>query len=397
MKFLHIAIKDLKIRLRDRNTLVMMLLLPVGMTAIIGFAFGGRSGISAIEFLLVAPEEGHFLADAAAGFLSRHELFEAETATEEEARRAVSEGEKSAAVVIPGNILDSVVEGTPGEIRLLKDPASSIKAGVVESMVEQFIASATSGSALARGVFEALDGERALDEGESLMLWAWTFQWMREAFTDPPVLIESEDTEVSDFDIHAYFAPGFAVLFLLFTMLTSAKTIHEERESGTYDRLMSAPLSTASIIGGKLLGSYVLASLQILILIGLGSLLFGIRWGSHPGAAVIMALVTAAGATSIAMLIAALARTERQTDNVGTAVILVMSLVGGSMWPVEQAPEAFRQVARFTFNYWAHGGFKKLVFEDAGLGGIAFEVSVVIAISCAAFALAVPLLARRRT
>jgi ABC-2 type transport system permease protein len=344
-------------RLRDRNTLVMMLLLPVGMTAIIGFAFGGESGISTVEFLLVAPEEGGFLADAAAGFLSQHELFDVERASEDEARRAVAAGEKSAAVVIPEGLIDSFLSGTPAEARVLRDPASNIKAGIVQSMVEQIVSSVSAGSALGRGVFETLDKDEPLSDSEQLALWGWMFMWMREAWTEPPVSLAATDTKTADFDIHAYFAPGFAVLFLLFTMLASAKTIHEERESGTYERLMAAPLSKTSIIAGKMLGSYVLAALQILTLIALGSLFFGIEWGSHPGATVIMALVTAAGATSLAMLIAAAARTGRQTDNVGTAFILVMSLLGGSMWPIEQAPEAFQRFGHFTFNYWAHGGF----------------------------------------
>ena len=149
MKALHVALKDLRMRLRDRNTLVMMLLLPVGMTAIIGFAFGGESGISTVEFLLVAPEEGGFLADGAAGFLSQHELFDVERASEEEARRAVAAGEKSAAVVIPEGLIDSFLSGTPAEARVLRDPASNIKAGIVQSMVEQFVSSVSASSALA--------------------------------------------------------------------------------------------------------------------------------------------------------------------------------------------------------------------------------------------------------
>jgi ABC-2 type transport system permease protein len=396
MRFLHIAIKDLKIRLRDRNTLVMMLLLPVGMTAIIGFAFGGGTGISKVEFLLVAPKEDSFLADAAAGFLSRLDMFDVETASEQEARRAVADGDKSAALVVPDNLLDSILEGEPAELRLFRDPASGIKAGIVESMAEEFITYATSGSALARGVFEVLGSERPLDDTERLALWGWSFTWLRDAFTDPPLSIEAADTDVRNVDVRAYFAPGFAVLFLLFTMLASARTIHEERESGTFDRLMSAPVSGFTFIGGKMLGSYVLASLQILILIGLGSLLFGIQWGTHPGAVIVMALVTAAGATAIAMVIAALARTERQTDSVGTAVVLVMSLLGGSMWPLEQAPASFQRVAMFTFNYWARGGFKKLVFEDAGLRGISTEIAVILTIAAVSLAIAVPLLTRRR-
>ena len=398
MKALHIALKDLRIRLRDRSTLVMMLLLPVGMTAIVGFAFGGESGISAVEFLLVAPEEGAMLTDAAAGFLSQHELFEVERADEDEARRAVAAGEKSAAVVVPEGLLTSIFEGTAAEIRVLKDPASGIKAGIVQSMVEQGVSQLSAASALGRGVFEVLEHDEPLSDSENLALWGWMFSWMRDAWTDPPVSIDAADadTDTDDFSVHAYFAPGFAVLFLLFTMLASAKTIHEERESGTYGRLMTAPLSNMSIIAGKMLGSYVLASLQVLILIALGSILFGIRWGSHPGATIIMALVTAAGATSVAMVIAAAARTGRQTDNVGTAFILVMSLLGGNMWPIEQAPEAFQRFGRFTFNYWAHGGFKKLVFEDSGLAGITQEIVIISAMSAVFVSVAVLLLSRRR-
>jgi len=400
MKALHIALKDLRIRLRDRSTLVMMLLLPVGMTAIIGFAFGGESGISAVEFLLVAPEEGGMLSDAAAGFLSQHELFEVERADEDEARRAVAAGEKSAAVVVPEGLLASIFEGTAAEIQVLKDPASGIKAGIVQSMVEQGVSQLSAGSALGRGVFDVLDEDEPLSDSENLALWGWMFSWMRDAWTDPPVSIDAADADsdedADDFSVHAYFASGFAVLFLLFTMLASAKTIHEERESGTYGRLMTAPLSKISFITGKMLGSYVLASLQILILIALGSILFGIRWGSHPGATIIMALVTAAGATSLAMVIAAAARTGRQTDNVGTAFILVMSLLGGSMWPIEQAPEAFQRFGRFTFNYWAHGGFKKLVFEDSGLAGITQEIVIISAMSAVFVSVAVLLLSRRR-
>lgn len=395
MKFIHIAIKDLKIRLKDRNTLVMMLLLPVALTAVIGFAFGGDSGISAVQFSLVAPPDDDFLTPALAGFLSQHELFEVDVASEEEARRAVAAGERSAAVIVPDGLLNSIFEGTTAEIRVLTDPASRIKAGIVRSMIQEFATYANAGGTAGRAIFDAIDREHALSDADRWLLAGWMFQWMYDAWSEAPVSIEAADVETKDIDVRAYFAPGFAVLFLLFTMLGSAKTIHEERESGTYDRLLTAPVSRTTFIAGKLTGCYLLASVQILLLVGLASLLFGVNWGSHPGAVVIMALVTAAGASSLAVLIAAVARTGRQTDNVGTAFVLVMSLLGGSMWPIEQAPESFRRIARFTFNYWAHGGFKKLVFYDVGLTGIRQEILVIAVMSAVFFLLATRLLARR--
>ncbi len=396
MKALHIAIKDLRIRIRDRNTLVLMLLLPIGLTAIIGFAFGGDSGISSIGVALVGPEDGDLLTNAAAGLLSQVELFDAEVTTEDEAREAVASGRKSAAIVLPEGLIDAVLEGAPAEIAVLQDPASGIKARIVETMAERFATSASAGGIVGRAIFDAVEAERPITEAERWQLTGWMFQWMYETWSEPAIAIEEAEAETRDVDVHSYFAPSFAVLFLLFTMLASAKTIHEERESGTYGRLMASPVGRSTFIAGKLMGSYALAAVQVLLLIVLGSLLFGIDWGSHPVAVIVMALVTAAGAASLAIVIASVARTARQTDNVGTAFILVMSLLGGSMWPIEQAPASFQSVARFTFNYWAHSGFKKLVFYDAGLAGISQEILIILAMSIVFFGASVLLLSRRQ-
>jgi len=220
----------------------------------------------------------------------------------------VSEGEKSAAILVPEGLREAILEGTPAEVVVLRDPASDIKAGIVQSVVERFVTYASAGGIVGRAIFETLEEERPLTDGERWQLTGWMLRWMYDRYREPAIGIQAADTEVEDVNVHAYFAPSFAVLFLLFTMLGSAKSIHEERESGTYDRLMTAPVSRATFIGGKLTGSYLLAAVQMLILILLGSIVFGIRWGSHPGAVVVMALVTAAGASSLAVLIASIAR-----------------------------------------------------------------------------------------
>jgi len=395
LKVYRIAWKDLSVRLRDRNTLILMLLLPVALTAIIGFAFGGQSVATRIEFLVVGPEGEDALSRATADLLLGMEGFDVEPAAEDEARRAVASGEKSAAIIVPEDLTASVAEGRPAELRVLADPASTINAGVVRELAERTAARLNAGTALARAVMGALSEERELSREEQLLAGRLTFRWMSETLEDPRLSVEQRERERAGFDVRAYFAPSFAVLFLLFTMMSSAKTIHEERESGTYGRLMTAPLSRACFVGGKLLGAYMLAAFQMVLLIILSSLLFGVRWGSDPLAVLAMALATAAGASSLAVLIAALTRTSRQTDNVGTAFVLVMSLVGGSMWPIEQAPEGFQNLARFTFNYWAHSGFKELVFNDSGFQGISQELLIILAMSAVSFTLAARFLVRR--
>ena len=176
---------------------------------------------------------------------------------------AVSAGERSAAVLVPEGILDAILEGTPAEIRVLTDPASTIKATIVQSMVERFAAQASAGGIMGRGIFHAVEHGRPLTDGERWLLAGWMLRWMYEAWSEPPISIEAADAQTNEIDVHSYFAPSFIVLFVLFTMLTSAKTIHEERETGTYGRLMAAPVSRWTFVGGKLVGSYLLAAIQV--------------------------------------------------------------------------------------------------------------------------------------
>ena len=395
MKALHVATKDLAIRFRDRNALIVALLLPLVLIGIIGFAFSSDSGISAVRLAIVERENGDLLAAMAAGMLSRIDVFEAAALPEEEARDAVSRGDISAAVLLPDGLLDAMMEGEPAEIRVLKDPASTVKAGIAEALVQRTATYASAGSVLSRSVIESIDSEQPLTDAEQFELAAYMFRHMAESWDQQLIAIEDVDQETRGIDAHSYFAPSFAVIFLLFTLLGSAKTIHEEREAGTYSRLLTTPLSRVSLIGGKLVGSFVLAALQLGILVIMTRVLFGVNWGSDPLAVLVMVLVTALGATSVAIVIAAVSRTARQTDQIGTTFILVMSLVGGSMWPVEQAPGVVQRLARFTFNYWAHSGFKDLIFRDAGLSGIWPEVAIILGLSTVLFALSVGLLSRR--
>jgi ABC-2 type transport system permease protein len=395
MKALQVAFKDIVIRVRDRNALFLALLLPLVLIAIIGFAFGGDSGISSVRLALVEREEGDIVAELAAGFLSRIDIFEAEVLPEDEAVNAVRNGDLSAAVVLPDGMWDAMKEGAGVEIRVLKDPASTVKAGIAEALARRTATYASSGSILWRSVIETIGAERQLTDAEQFELIGYLFQHMAERWESQPIAIEDVDQTTREIDARSYFAPSFAVVFLLFTLLGNAKTIHEEREAGTYWRLLTTPLTRSSLIAGKLLGSFAFAAVQLGLLVLLSRLLFGVDWGANVAAIVVMILVTAAGATSVAVFIASIARTGRQTDQVGTTIILVMSLVGGSMWPIEQGPAVIQRVARFTFNYWAQSGFRTLIFHDAGLAGIWQEVVVILVISSVLFALSVGLLSRR--
>jgi ABC-2 type transport system permease protein len=128
-----------------------------------------------------------------------------------------------------------------------------------------------------------------------------------------------------------------AVFFLFFTVQFGVTSLLEERSEGTLARLLAAPISRASILGGKLLTSFGLGVISMAVLVVATSLLFGADWGNPLGVAILI-VAAIASAMGIMSLIASVARNAEQAANWQSVVSVVLGLLGGTFFPVSQAP-----------------------------------------------------------
>jgi ABC-2 type transport system permease protein len=128
-----------------------------------------------------------------------------------------------------------------------------------------------------------------------------------------------------------------AVFFLFFTVQFGVTSLLEERSDGTLARLLAAPISRASVLGGKLLTSFGLGVISMAVLVVATTLLFGADWGDPLGVAVLVVAATLS-ATGIMAFLATLARNAEQAGNWQSVVAVVLGLLGGTFFPVSQAP-----------------------------------------------------------
>jgi ABC-2 type transport system permease protein len=136
-----------------------------------------------------------------------------------------------------------------------------------------------------------------------------------------------------------------AVLFLFFTVQFGVTSLLEERNDGTLARLLAVAISRASILGAKLLTSFLLGVISMTVLAVATTLLFHAHWGDPLGVAVLVVSATLA-ATGIMALIATLARNAEQAANWQSVVAVVLGLIGGTFFQVSQAPGI---LSRLTF------------------------------------------------
>jgi ABC-2 type transport system permease protein len=133
-------------------------------------------------------------------------------------------------------------------------------------------------------------------------------------------------------------------------------------------RLLVSPTSPAQILGGKVLGIFLTGVAQVGILILASTIFFQVRWGDPLG---ITVLICAAvfGATGWGMFITALARTPGQVATLGSAIMLIFGLLGGSFINLENMPAFVRLISSITPNAWGLDGFSTLA-----LGGTLADI-----------------------
>lgn len=135
-----------------------------------------------------------------------------------------------------------------------------------------------------------------------------------------------------------YLLPGMLVLAVMSSGLVglSIRTAYE-RNYGVLKRLGATPLSRTKLIGAKVLSVVVIELVEIAILLGIAILGYGWRpTGAFLLALFILILGTAVF-SGIGLLMAGSLRAET-TLALANTLYLVLLLLGGIVWPVDQLP-----------------------------------------------------------
>ncbi len=175
------------------------------------------------------------------------------------------------------------------------------------------------------------------------------------------VSITSGRAEVNAFE---QYVPGFGVTFLLIDMLWGISiALMDERQWGTLQRLRVSGASTAGMLIGRLSARTLIGFVQMIVLFGIGWLLFGITLGSNPAMLLLPASAIAFAAAAFGLVVATIAPSRDSVLPIGSVAAMVMSAVGGCWWPLEFEPGWMRAAALTMPTTWTMRAFNDLMIR----------------------------------
>ena len=159
---------------------------------------------------------------------------------------------------------------------------------------------------------------------------------------------------------------GWAMMFLLFSLAGASRSLFEEKQSGVMIRLLSSPVTRTQILWSKYIYNMSIGIIQLVVLFFGGMLLFKIDVLSNFGNLFLLIVASSIACTAFGMFLASFTKTSAQANGLGTLLILTMSAVGGSWFPVSMMPETIQFFSRFTITYWSIEGFQAVLWRGSG-------------------------------
>jgi len=395
-KLLYIALNELLLLRKDKMAVVWMILLPLGMTTIMGLGFGGFGGGSeaVVIDLPVVDHDGGEMAAVVLDILSQTENLHVEMEYDEEtARQLLADGKRAGAVVIPSGFSAAITSSQPTVLELVVVPG-----GQTAPLLEGMVRGVTSGFSnvqtsveVAISEVQRATGSANLDyEGIARRVAATAL----ERLEDPPVrarITTVGGEEEEEFNIFDQAVPGYAVMFAMFTVLSAAGGILEEKERGTFKRLLISPIPRWSLLGGKLLAQFLVGVGQIALMFIFGACVLRVRLGSSLLGLLLITLATCWATTSLGILLVAVIRSRKQIHPITTLIILGSSAIGGSWFPLFMMPKAVQQVARITLVAWAMEGYNRLMILGGSLRDVWVNIGGLILYGAVCFAVGLKL------
>jgi ABC-2 type transport system permease protein len=402
MKILVIAKKELLTVFRETSGLLFMFMFPIVMlimfNMIFGSAFGGGGGDNPINLPFIDLDQSELSKQLQAD-LSASDWIEIETEdsdgvafTQEKLESVVAKGQRDYAMILPAGFGEAALNGESVTLKFLVDPAVSIQylgpvEGAIMGVMYGTIMQERMGSMIPERIDSGLDMWRKMPgvslpiiDGEEV-----TGQKVFELFSSGDGgsmgfnmgdnldfinidRVQPEQIQREEFpSVYQQNLSGYSVLSIFFIITAIGLGFSSEKTSGTFRRVLAAPVSKASYIIGKLLPYIFVNILQVIVLVLLSLLVYKTNIGQSLPAFALVTLSTSLAACGLGLLIVTLFRDQRKMESVSVLVVLLSAALSGAFIPRFVMSKVIQDFSLVVPQSWSMMAFQDVMVRGAGV------------------------------
>jgi len=170
--------------------------------------------------------------------------------------------------------------------------------------------------------------------------------------------------------------PAWALFGMFFIVVPVSGALIRERQSGTFRRLMTMPISLAGLLAGKVIAYVLVCTAQFVLMVAVGAFALpllgtsGLVLGPEWPVVGIIALSAALAAACYGIMVGVLARSYEQASVFGAVSIVIAAALGGVMIPVYVMPRSMQAVSVVSPLAWGLNAFQEVFVREGTLGSV---------------------------
>ena len=384
---LRIAWKDLMELFRNRMGLVLLILMPIFMMTMVGFIYPSETSLNNVDIALVNEDQGFGNYNLSSTFITalnsindNASMIQFKDASSlADVREMIQTGDAEGGIIISNDFSSNIINGQQGTITIVTDESNPQMSAIIQTVLNQ--------------VFDQMSRALAQQNVQKLGVNPNATLAVVE-----PYNIQTTGAVEGNFSYFDFIAPGIMAMTVMMSVMTGLPAaISHERELGTLDGMMVAPINRLSVILGKTLAQMARGILQGVLILVLAMVLFGVT--VHGSIVLVFALLLLGvfSFVGLGVVLTSFAKDQETAVMMMTTIMFPMMFLSGVFFPIEQMPWFMQGIAKFLPLTYVADSLRKVMVLGASIPEISSELSILIVFGLVMIAIAVPVFKRAMT
>lgn len=384
---LRMARKDLLDFSRDRMQLVFFLIMPVFMMIMTGFIFPSENSLKNIPLGIANQDSGQMSATVTQVLTDMKNsngdhVFAIKTYSDVNALKDAIKAQKiNGGVYIASDFSQMIQQNKQVSVSIIPDQSNPQISQILTQLLQQVIAG------ISTGVAQAKVGQMIKLTGTANAQLAQ----MNPAAIIQPIQSTIDNLIPGKTNYFQFVAPGIMAMIVMMSVMTGlAVSVSREREAGTLDGLLIAPVSRLSIILGKAFSQTVRGMIQGMIVLLLAILIFGVHVYGSWLIMIVLLFLGVFAFMGIGILVSAIASAQESAMTIMMTFQFPMMFLSGVFFPIQQMPQVMQYISKVIPLTYEATALRKVIVLGAGLSSVWIEVLILSVFGIVMLAIAVP-------
>ena len=379
----HIMQKDLLALRRNRESVAALIILPIAFLLLFGYIFPSATTEQHMPMGIVNLDNGQ----ASSALVTQIENMNKNSgamnivnySSVEEAKTQIDRGNVYGTFIIPPGFSNNLTNGKSGNLIVYVDNSNPQLSSSIESAASNTIT--------------ALNGMQA--EINVVKMGSTTVNAQSIVF---PFTQNIETTIPGKSNYFNFLAPGLMIMIVMITVMTGIpEAISKEREMGTFDGMLSAPINQISIILGYTASLCVKGFAQVILVLAIAIIFFGVTIQGSILLAFFLLLLGIFSFVGIGILAVSSSKNQATGTTIVNLIMFPMMFLAGIFFPIQQMPWFMQDISKIIPLTYAADAMRKVMLLNANISDVIIQILILVAFGIVTMSFAVILFRRSMT